>query len=119
MKPIRKPLALSVVMSLGFLLLGGCYTQLALNEDEPANAVETQPVIVGPPPTIIIIQPIVDPPWYSPPAVGVVAPPAPSQPPIRDIGNQRSDAGNERSGSGRSESGGTGVRATGPTRGGR
>lgn len=107
---IRKSLLLASTT-----ILGGCYTQLAVNSEEPAVAYDTPTVeIFQPPPVIIIVDPVISPPpVYEPLPVGVVTRPAPAQQsPSRDIGNHRSDSG--RSGSRDSDN-----RTTGPGRGGR
>jgi len=122
MKTIKSCLVLSVVMILGSMLLGGCYTQLALNDDESAGVVDPQsPVTILPPPILIIVEPVVVPIWpsYDPsPGVGISAPGAGTQPQSELA---RRDFGNQRSGSGRSEPSGSGstTRTTGSTRGGR
>ena len=122
MKTFESYLVLSAVMILGSLLMSGCYTQLALNEDEAAAVVDNQsPEIIQPPPIIIIIEPVAYPvptPYYPPPAVGTSTPSTGSQPqseaPNRNFGNQRSS-------SNRSDPTGSksGTRPTGATRGGR
>ena len=85
------------------MLLGGCYTQLAVTRDEPEDVVYTPNVeIVQPPPTVIVVEPIlipVPPPYYPPPVVGVVSSGAVTQgrpeSPQRDFGNKRTDSGSD------------------------
>ncbi len=122
MKTIDSWLVLSAGIILGSSLLGGCYTQLALNEDEVTAVVDNQsPEIIQPLPAVILIkEPVVypPPPYYPPLAVGTSTPSTGSQPqseaPNRNFGNQRSS-------SNRSDPTGSksGTRPTGATRGGR
>ncbi len=123
MKTIESWLVLAAGIILGSSLLGGCYTQLALNDDEPAAMVDPQSTeIIQPlPAVILIIEPVVypiPPPYYPPLAVGTSSPSTGSQPqseaPNRNFGNQRSS-------SNRSDPTGSksGTRPTGATRGGR
>jgi hypothetical protein len=117
--PTMKTPGLLLVV-LAAMLLSGCYTQLALNSDEPEPVAEAQsPEIIQPPPVVIIWEPVFnpDPPSYYPPPLAGAAAPAPAIPqkpdsPTRDIGNHRPD-------SGRSEATDSGTRTTGSTRGGR
>jgi hypothetical protein len=101
-----KTIGLSFILSVG-MLVSGCYTQLALNNDETETA-----VVVQPSPVVVIVEPVFVPVVYPypPPAVGVPAPSPVTQPgnPIRDIGNQRGSSGRD-----------TGSRNTGSSRGGR
>ncbi len=111
MKPFRNTFGLLVVV-LGSALLGGCYTQLALNDDEPDSTAASQLVAVPEPaPTIIVMPPLYEQPWVSPPSVTVAPPPAPESQ-TRDIGNQRSSPA-------QTGSTGTDTRTMGATRGGR
>jgi len=123
MKTIKSCTLLSAVVILGGLLSSGCYTQLALNDDEPEAVVDPQPIeIIQPPPTVIIIEPVffpAPPPYYAPPVVGTSFPSSAgsqpqSKPKSRDFGNQRSNSG----GSGPAGSS-SGTRSTGATRRGR
>ncbi len=104
MRTVRDKLSLLVVV-LGFVLFGGCYTQLALHDDESAGATEPQPA------PIVVAPPAPEQPWIWLPSVTVAPSPAP-EPQTRDIGNQRSAPA-------RTEATGTGARSTGTTRGGR
>jgi hypothetical protein len=75
------------------LLAGGCYTQLALNNDETEATVASEPL-----PVVIIVEPIfvpVGPP--APPAVGVSVPGPVTRPEntTRDIGSRRGPSGGE------------------------
>jgi hypothetical protein len=94
------------------ILASGCYTQLAVNNDEDEALVVDQPY-----PVVIIVEPFpvpIVPPPYPPPAVGVPAPNPVVRPDntIRDIGNQRVP-------SGRSDRSDSGSRNIGSSRGGR
>ena len=94
------------------MLLGGCYTELALTHDEPQVAVDVQSIEIIEPPTTVIMEPIFIPVQpsrpYNPPPV-VVAPAATANPqpvsPSRDFGNTRADTNSA-------------VRSSGSTRGG-
>ncbi len=114
-------LGLGTAMVLGSMLLTGCYTQLALNNDEPDATVDTQAAeIIEPPPTAVIVEPVyvpIRPPIFRPPiaatsAPGTVSEPSP-QPTHRDIGNERTGS------SPRQENPGSPARTNGSTRGGR
>jgi hypothetical protein len=104
MKIIKSRLAWSV-MILGSSLLGGCYTQLALNDEEPAVVIDTHSsVTVLPPPLVISVEPFVVPilPSYDPsPGFEISASEAGAHPQSesarRSIGNQRSDSGRSES----------------------
>lgn len=121
MKPVRSLLVASTAVILASALLGGCYTQLALNSDESEAVADTQSTEISQPlPTAIIVEPVYIPvaPPLSPLPVarssdhGASVQPA-SQPSQRDIGNQRTG-----SSSGQENSGST-VRTSGSTHGGR
>jgi len=106
MQALRPILVLSAVV-----LLAGCYTQLAVKNDDPESRNEDradldsreeviilQPILVPVPVPIILppAAPICQGPSHPRPTIGTVidATPAPSrQPAVRDIGNNRSDAG--------------------------
>ena len=109
-----KILGVSFILSVA-ILASGCYTQLALNDDESEGEVASGPLVGEPPPVIIIVEPIfvpIAPPYYPPPIVGVPNPVAQPDHTIRDIGNQRGP-------SGRPDRTDTGSRNIGSSRGGR
>lgn len=121
MKPIRSLLVVPVTVALGAMLVSGCYTQLALNNDDSEAVADSEwTEVVQPPPTAIFVEPIYVPirPSFAPLPVatrsgsgtGTQTSPQPSQ---RDIGSQRSG-----SSSGQASSS-TPVRSNGSTRGGR
>jgi len=111
MKALGHSLALAAAM-----ILGGCYTQLAITNDEPAPLADTPSTeVIQPGPTVVIIEPVlvpIAPPYVPLPVGGVSIPAPPAQSPSRDIGNHRTD-------SDRSGTGGSDTRTTGSTRGGR
>lgn len=120
MKTSLSHLVLTTAVILGSILLTSCYTELALNNDEPDAAVDTQATeIIEPPPTAVIVEPVyvpIRPPVFRPPvaatpAPGVATQPSP-QPSHRDIGNQRTGSSSAQEGPGT-------VRTSGSTRGGR
>ena len=116
MKTIGNFLVPIVGMMIGSLLLGGCFTQFALNDDQTTEYSGTpQTVITDPAPTIVIVQPVV-PIWQTLPVAQVPSSP-PSKPKIRDVGSQRPGSAGEGSGSG--GSGANSHRTTGQARGGR
>jgi ABC-type Fe3+-hydroxamate transport system substrate-binding protein len=110
----------SFLVLLVSVLIAGCYTQLAITDDEP----ETVPVpqateIVEPPPVVVVMEPILEippPPYFPPPAV-VVPAPAPVAQPQPEA--SRREIGNHRSGSSESKSGSSDARTSGSTRNGR
>ncbi|MBI1804758.1 MAG: hypothetical protein HY033_13540 [Ignavibacteriae bacterium] len=114
-----KTIILSFLLSVA-MLTGGCYTQLALNDENSDAAVEPEPtnvdpiVVFQPPPIVVIIQPIIVPiePPYVPPPTVVVSPPGGTQ---QKPAQQDRDFGNHRSGSVNAE----GVRTIGSSRSGR
>jgi len=112
-----KTIGLFFILSVA-MLVSGCYTQLALNNDEAEATIVSEPVIMEQPyPVAMVIEPIfvpIAPPYYPPPAVGVSAPSPAVQPDhaARDVGNRRGP-------SGRSVGSDTGSRNTGLSRGGR
>jgi hypothetical protein len=125
MKKISSTLMPIAIVLLGPLLGSGCYTQLALNDDEPDGIDEPQPVVVvAPPPVVIVPPPILVGPLPDPspvipvPVIGTSSSFTVSQAPS---GSDRRDIGNHRPGSGRSDAAGSGSgrRDTGSARGGR
>jgi hypothetical protein len=120
MKPIRPFVVVSAAVVLGAVLIGGCYTQLALNNDDTEAVTDSESTeVVQPTPTAVVVEPIyvpVRPPISRLPIATTSTPGAVTQPspqPIREIGNERtgSSSGQEHSG--------PPVRTSGPTRGGR
>ena len=118
-KTFRLYLLGSVAVVFGSALLSGCYTQLALNNDDQEAVVDSESTgMVGDLPTGTTVEPIivvVPPPYYPlpiPVVSGPVAPPPATQPQqdqqVREIGNHRGP-----------EASGSNGRTSGPTRGGR
>jgi hypothetical protein len=112
-------------MLLGLSFGSGCYTQLALNDNEPDETDEPQPAaVVAPPPVVILLPPVILVPFPDPspvipvPVIGT----SPSSPVLQaPSGSDRRAIGNHRPGSGGSDAAGSGSgrRDTGPARGGR
>jgi hypothetical protein len=122
MKTIKASLLLSLMTLFSSLILSGCYTQLAIVDDEQYSVFESSPIIINLP--IIVTEPVI-PIWGdpalppvnpAPPAGGVSAPTThqPSTPP-RESGYQRpSQSENAQTTNSSSNS-----RPSGSTRGGR
>lgn len=57
MKPLESSLLALAMGIFGSLLISGCYTQLAITSDEPAEADHPEPTsIYQPPPTAVVLE---------------------------------------------------------------
>lgn len=110
-----KTIGLLTIFSL-MILVSGCYTQLALTDDQTDDSLAVESTTVqGPPAVGVVLEPVFIPvgrPHDLPQALKAPSPaPAPQVQPVqqkREIGNQRSSAGDPQ-----------GSRSTGTNRGGR
>lgn len=110
-----KTIGLLTIFSL-MILVSGCYTQLALNDNQTDDSLAVESAVVqGPPAVGVVLEPMFVPvvhPHHLPVALQAPASgPAPQAQPVqqkREIGNQRSDTGDSQ-----------GSRSTGSHRGGR